>query len=326
MSQGFQCFYDAFGDIVVTDGVVVQPSSGAIFLVGTGQARGPIREGSENFWTPFGAAPGGTFVGGSGRNLLAAGLAALESGPEPPVGFYLPREPDTWRHDSGFYITRTGASAATIHDGTAVVAELTTGGTAPVGDYVATTYGEDTYNDSDPFTITVTAEDVGGGDLPTFFLNPTDGNAPDGDITVIDAANYELDADTDWTITVDPEGSAQLRYLGDVVAERADGSAFDPMGTYEAVEAEWDRNIQPDENDDPQPTAWSAIVQVRGRTPRSGFAYVIVTEDAGVVTAVDGPYFGALPTPPSGSTVVILAQSDGAGGLEQYHTGALIWP
>lgn len=324
MSQGFQCFYDAYGDMVVTDGVLIQPSSGTVILVGSGKTTAIPREDRENFWTPFPAAPGGTFVGGSGRNLVAEGLAALPSGPEPPVGFFRPNEPGFWRHEAGFVIEVTGASAATIHDGTDVVAELTTGGSAPVGDYVATTYGEDTYNAGDLFTITVTAEDAGGGDLPTFFLNITEGTAPDGDLTVTDAANYELDAD--WTITVDPAGTAQLRYLGDVVAERADGSAFDPMGVYVAVEAAWDWNMQPDENDDLQPTAWSAVVQVRGRTPRAGYAYIIVTEDAGVVTAVDAPRFGALPTPPSGSTVVPLAQSDGEGGLEQYHTGALIWP
>lgn len=322
-NNGLQCFFDAYGDVWTTDGVLIQPSTGVTILIGKGKNHVVPRSGTESFLTAFPVASGSTFAGGSGRNLVVTGLTEVESGPAMPIGFFRPQEPGFFRNLTGFEIEVVDATTATISDGTDVVA-IYSDAAAPVGEFVGTTYGEDTYNGGDPFTLTVEEEVTGGGALPTFFLNVTGGTVPTGDLTVIDAATYELDAD--WSLTIDAAGTAQLRYLGDVVAVRADGSGFDPLGTYEAVEAAWDWNMVPDEDEVDQPTPWSAIVEMRGRTPRAGFSYVIVHEDsAGTVTGVSGPFFGALPTLAVGEQLAILAQSDGLGGLEQYHTGALVW-
>ena len=67
---------------------------------------------------------GAEFIGGSGRNLICSG-----GGAGLPNGFFRPEIADAWRN-GGFYLEVTGASAATISDGTDVVAVLTTGGTA----------------------------------------------------------------------------------------------------------------------------------------------------------------------------------------------------
>ncbi|MEI7910011.1 MAG: hypothetical protein WCK77_10275, partial [Verrucomicrobiota bacterium] len=72
---------------------------------------------------------------------------------------------------------------------------------------------------------------------------------------------------------------------------------------------------------------WRAFLQVIPAIVRAGFAYVTVTEIAGALTAVAGPYFATdLPADDSTTIHVPFAQSDGLGGLVQLHTGMLCWP
>lgn len=323
MTAGFQCFYDAFGDLHVQDGLVCQVRTGVRIPVGSGAGfSATLASRARRDLTMVPSASGTTFVGGSGRNIFGTGLAMPVSGPVPPIGWFRPQEPGVYRAGI-FTLTVTGASAATIHDGTDVVAELTTGGTAPVGDYDATAYGETTYNASAAFTIAMAAEEA-GGDLPDYLLKVNAGSADVGTFEAVDAANYELVSDTDWTIVVDPSGSAELLYLTDVIAERAAGSPCSPEGPYVATALGMATyNLTAAEPVDGE--SWTAFVSVVGRLPRAGYVYLELIEDTGVLDAVNGPYFATALPADSGETYYFpLAQSDGT-AMEQFHIGALVW-
>ena len=113
--------------------------------MGSGQPLPPLLSAPDGSrFVPLAATAGGTLVGGSGRNLVTTGLTPSLSGPTVPVGIWTPQRPDVWTLGI-FTLTKTGSSAADISDGTNTVAILTTG-SAPVGSFVATSYGQTTYH------------------------------------------------------------------------------------------------------------------------------------------------------------------------------------
>ena len=325
MMSGFQCWADAWGNLHVTGGVVYQPSSGVKINVGSDggiPAEAPENSGDE--FVAVQAALGTVFIGGNGRNLVAAGLTPAVSGPDVPVGFFIPNEPGVYRL-GGFTLEVLGSSSATISDDTDVVAELTTGGTAPVGSYPSTSYGATTYNGGVAFTLTITAESGTVVAIPDADLTVSDGTAAEGVLSSVDASTYEVTGDTDWTIVLDPDGSAELRHLTDVIAIRTDGVGWNPAGVYEATALGMSTyNLTADEPVDGEP--WTATVRLRTRRPRAGMAYVHIVETAGVLSAVNGPFFGTMPTSATPDFYVPLAVSDGLGNVEQLHTGMLVWP
>lgn len=322
-SAGFQCWQDPWGDITVRDGVVMQPKTGAFFHVGTGEAMGealPAPDAAE--FLPTLAAQSGTFVGGSGRNMIATGVPARYSGADCPAGIYRHGEPDTYRLGA-FLLVVTGASAATISDGTDTVAILSSGGTAPVGNYASTTYGQTTYGEivggiPQAFTIAVAAESATPADLPGAMLTLSAGTAADGEFAAVDSQTWELVADTDWTIVVAADGTAELRNLTDVVATRAAGLAWSPAGMFEATSGGQD-----DYNGG---SAWFAHVTLIRSAGLAGTVYLEITETAGTVTGVGGPFFGTMPSPSGGVYPLAVAEFDGAGASEQFVTGAVLWP
>ena len=321
---GFQVWADAVGNLHVQAGVVIDPLSGVRIAVGSDDGqRGIFPDSSGGEFVAVQPAGGTICVGGNGRNLIATGLPFVASGPDLPVGIYLPNEPGVYRIGI-FTLTVSGASAAEIDDGTDVVAILTTGGTAPVGDYVATTYGEDTYNGGDAFTLDLAEESATHIAIPDAAMAISEGTAPAGTLEAVDAANWELVADTDWTIALAVDGTAELRYLTDVMAERSAGTGWNPAGIYEATALGMATyNLTTEEPVDGE--AWQAIVANQARRPRAGYVYLEIVEVAGELSAVNGPSFGTLPTATAGTYYVPLAISDGLGGIEQLHTGALIW-
>lgn len=319
MIPGFQCFFDPAGNFWVADGWVSQLRHGVRIAVGSGGEFSQIRAG---IWDgPFRlvpAASGGTCVGGSGRNLILSGLTPGPSGPALPVGIFGPQVPGAFGRGQ-FTLLVTGASAATISDGTATVAILSTGGTAPVGSYVATTYGKDTYHGGTAFTLAAVAEDGAPGSIPGGEISVSAGSAQTGTYAAAAADSYVSSSDSDWTLAIATDGSAAILEGAAVIATRATGSAYSPEGTYEATAA----GEAAHNGGEP----WRAFVQLIPVPPGAGFVYLKVTEAAGVLTAVTGPFFAA--ALPADSTVdfhIPLGQSDGAGGLEQIHTGLLIWP
>jgi hypothetical protein len=137
----------------------------------------------------------------------------------------------------GFTLEVTGASAATISDGVDVVAELTSGGDAPGGSYVATTYGETTYNGGAAFTLTGEKETGWPGTPNNLDVVISGGTAVGGSYTTTDGVIFVSDVDADWTITLNADGSAEMAYDGTVVALRASGPIDDPCGIYESTTA-----------------------------------------------------------------------------------------
>ena len=315
---GFTVFTDPNGDLYVVDGIVAQLKTGVRLSVGSGLGFSPISPSlPAGDFVPVSSAISATFVGGSGRNLVATGLAIPLSGAIPPVGLFIPGRPDFFNFGA-FTIGVAGASSATMTDDTDIVAELTSGGTAPVGNYAATAYGKTTYNGGADFTIAVALEIAGGGAIPDHLWTVNAGTAPGGTFTADDSANFTDSSDTDWTIVVNADGTADLIYDGTTMASRSGGSNLAPDGPFTATQDGMDAY------NDGEP--WTAFVTVSPRPPRAGFVYVKITESAGVLTNTEGPYF-ATSLPADSSTVfnVPIAQCDGS-NIEQFHTGLLLWP
>jgi hypothetical protein len=324
MSDGFACVFDRQGNVTVSEGLVFQPKTGVRRRVAGGGAFSPLskdRSGAE--FSAVVAATAGIFVGGSGRNIISAGLPVPASGPMPPIGFFRPSFPGSWKIGV-FTLTVSGPSAAVISDGTDDVAELTSGGTAPVGSYVATAYGETTYNDGDPFTLTVTAEGGSVG-IPDARVIISAGSAQAGSYLATDDANYESEDDADWTIVIASDGTAELQYMGDAMATRAAGSLTDPSGLYEANALGMSSyNLTDAEPIDGEP--WNAVVDILGKTPRVGWVYLEITETAGTLISVAGPFFASsLPANAGDVYVFPLAYSDGY-SIRKEHSGTIIWP
>ena len=319
MIAGFQSFSDSNGNLWVADGWVSQLRSGMRIAVGTGQPLPPLlRAPDGSRFMASAAASGGTFVGGSGRNLTSTGLTPSLSGPPLPVGIWTPRRPNVWAL-SIFTLTVTGLSAATISDGTNDVAILTAGGTAPVGSFVATSYGQTTYNSGSAFTLAVAAEAGGPGIVPSYAVSISVGTARADTYAPSSAIDYAAAGDANWTILVNSDGSADLKHSGTTIATRAAGSDCEPGGVFEA-------------NSTGQTTynsgnPWRAFVQVMPAAVRAGFGYLTVTEVAGVLSTVAGPFFAtALPSDTSTVFHPAIVLSDGLGGISQIISGPLIWP
>jgi hypothetical protein len=323
--MGFQCSYDRFGDIVMADGVVVQPRTGARFSVGAGTRTAGVYagRGNEEIILATGAR-GGTFLGGSGNAMISSGLVAGLSSGRKPTGFFRPISPGIWMV-GGFVLTVTGSSAATISDGTGIVANLTTGGTAPVGDYDSTSYGATHYNGGTAFTLAVAGE-AGAGGFPSAMVEVTAGTVQTGTFESVDQWNYESVDDADWTISVAADGSADLLHLTDVIATRPAGnSPANPAGIYAATTAgKAVFNLTAEEPIDGEP--FDVLVGLVGRVPRVGYVYLELEEDAGDLVAVRGPFFGAtLPAPSGDLYYVEIAYSDGF-AMRQDQLGTIIWP
>ena len=317
MIAGFQTFADINGNLWVADGWVAQLRGGVRLPVGAGQDLPPL------FSSPDGAryaalreTRGGTFVGGSGRNLVTTGLTPAASGPAVPVGIWAPKRPDVWTLGI-FTLTKTGSSAANISDGTNTVASLTTG-SAPVGYYVATSYGQTTYHAGSPFTIAAATEQGAPGSLPAAFCSVSAGTAQGGNYTASSAIAGASATDANWTILVNSDGSADLKHSGTVLASRTGGNPCEMAGVYEANSA--------GKTGYNSGAAWRAFFQVIPAAVRAGFVYLTLTETSAVLSAVAGPFFAtALPADSSTVFHVPIAQSDGLGGLVQLHSGLLLW-
>ncbi|MEO5712984.1 MAG: hypothetical protein ABIT37_05810 [Luteolibacter sp.] len=228
MKVSFQCQHDARGDLWMCDGTVIDRGTGAFFPVGDGDPLGGGLVGAtaetmaETAEIP--SVIDMVFLGGSGSNVIVSGLAALD-------GFYRFYRPGMWKKGD-FLLEVTGPSAATISDETDVVAELTTGGDAPGGSFVATTYGEDTYNASVGFTLTAVKERGWPGGFVDLDVTISDGTAVGGRFSTTDGVNFVSVLDADWTFVLNADGTADFSYDGTVIATRAAGPPDDPCGGY----------------------------------------------------------------------------------------------
>lgn len=233
MSEMHQVSVDARGDLIAADGVVIDRSNGEVFIVGVndghaGPLGGPAPHLDDAQEIP--RTTGSTLLGGSGRNVIITGHGGVLD------GIYRPGRPGFWIKGA-FVLEVTTSSDATVRDATDVIATLSTGGLAPAGSYVASSYGETTYNSSAAFSLTGTKEDGWPGTPNNIEVTISEGTAMGGDYTTTDGINYVSAADSDWSIIVNEDGSADFKYLSEIIASRAAGDGFDPCGEYAATEA-----------------------------------------------------------------------------------------
>ena len=207
---------------------------------GGGIFTGNLPEPIFSFYTAAQQPMGTSFVGGSGRNFTATGLA----GGAAPNGWWRPTIAGQFVNGD-FTLTVTAPGAATISDASDVIAILSTGTAAPAGSYASTTYGADTYNSAAAFTLVLTAEIAGGGALPSVLISVGAGTAQGGIYNATSIGNYTSAVDSNWTLVVDSSGSAQLRHLATVMATRAAGEGDDPSGAFVAEAAGFFYNPQP---------------------------------------------------------------------------------
>ena len=317
MTSGFQVFSDPFGNLWCADGYVAQLKNGVRLPVGSGAEFSGVLADARGVFTPASATSSGTFVGGSGRGLVSTGIVPTGSGPAVPVGLWRPARPNVYVLGK-FTLTVTGPSAATISDGTNTVAGLSAGGTAPVGAFLSTSYGQTTYNGGTVFTLTFVVEQGAPGTIQTYAASVSDGSGYAGIFSAVTAVTWVGATDSNWTIVVNSDGTADLIHSGTILASRSAAGNCDASGVYEANAAGMTAYNSG--------AAWRAYLQVVPVAPRSGFVYVKVSETAGVLTSVSGPFLAtALPANTSTDFYVPVALSDGLGGLLQIHTGLLIW-
>lgn len=346
MMAGFQCFYDAWGNLHVQGGIVMDIKTGAKFYVGGGGASSALSETPSDDLTMATAALTTSFVGGSGRNIFSAGLAPRYSGAPTPIGWWMAANPGVWRAGI-FRLVQPSTGDPYITDGTDTVATWVTGtGTAPAGDYDSTTYGTTTYGEivemvAQPFTLTVTSEGGYPVAIPDATAVVSEGTAQGGTYEFAsgtyadESATYDHESAAGWSIEVDPDGTARITDGTDVVAIRDNGTeagdAISPAGVYSSTAYgadtyNWVTADPEDEDAVDEGVPFTVQVSLVGRKPRAGTVYLKLTEDAGALASVDDPAFGSLPASSAPDYYVALAECDGMGGIEQLHTGMLVWP
>jgi hypothetical protein len=249
MRPGFTIYVDAKGDLYAAEGTVISRDSGEVFIVAApaetsdgliGLLADHFRDAAE-----LPSAENAIFLGGSGRNLIITGLADF-------AGIWTPGRPGFWKLGD-FVLEVTGSSAATISDATDVIAILSTGGTAPVGDFDSTSYGEGAYNGSTPFVLVAVGEDGWPGALPDLEVEISAGTALGGTYTAVDAVTYEAASDPDWAFDIASDGTAEMLYDGTAMAARASGLEDDPCGLYVATPD--GERLNPEPLDDEEGTA-----------------------------------------------------------------------
>lgn len=306
----FTVFWMPTGDIACMDGSVIDMASGTVYPVGFGTMAGAVI-GDYLAAGQMPMAMGSTFLGGSGRNLIATGFPDVVSGLQAPNGFWTPGRDDEWI-SGDFKVAITGVSTAEITDGTDIVANWSSG-SFPAGTYTATTYGETTYNAGNPFDITIAAEGTGDAFGVTATPNATGPTA----LNMTATSNVTW-TDSGWTLTVNSDGTADIDDGTDTVATREAAGNFDPAGAY----ASTTYGATTYTSGDP----FAYFVNPVRRAPNEGFIYLHLTLSSGLLTGADGPFFESyLPTPDADNYYVPIARITSTGAVEQFHAGALLF-
>ena len=315
MAAPFQIYNNSLGDLICLDGVVSQIATGVRLRVGAGDLF------YSNDPTSDGRPQGSTHIGGSGRNLVAVSLHGCEL---PMIdGIFIPGRPSLWHN--GIYTL--DAIAGTISDGTGVI--LTFGGAPanlPVGTWTSTPYGDaTTHAGRGAWQATTARECAIPAPIPDASLAVATTTIPPGTLVATDVAHYTHATAPDWTLTVHADGSADYSFQATPMATRPAGNPLDPSGRYfstPAGAAAYNLTDLEPVNGEP----FSLFIQRASAPTVAGFAYLKITEWAGVLTAAAGPFFAPeLPASAGGIYYVPIAQSNGLGGIEQLHTGTLAW-
>lgn len=324
--EQFQCNIDRDGNLWVASGWVYKstyqqlresgadPNLGLASIAGQGM---PMFDGM----SATGPAAA-TFIGGSGRLLIATPSVTLGNpdAVEAILGFYTPDWSDAFRSvmNNAATLVFTSTTAAEISDGTNVVAAWASGADAPLGVYAATTYGRDTYNDGTAFNITITEELTGGRVPAAADLQILAGTAVGGGYFPSGAQTFAND-NSNWTIVIDSDGVAELKYLTNVVATRIETDRWDdPSGTYESTTygaTNYNGGV-----------AWTARCTRRNAWPRTGYAILQLNMSGTSLESVSKPFFAtSIPTNTATEIYFPLFVSNGSTIAQQLHQGMLVW-
>jgi hypothetical protein len=324
MASQFAAYIDADGNLWMDAGTVQAFHSTTVFFrVGSGEGQILVSAPSIERSDLRQVARSTSMQGGSGRNVRVSGGPG---GTTVPVGFFPPAGPDSFIGPRGAVITFTpGDGSAELHNGTDVLATLPPGGTtiAPYGTFSSTPYG-DTLNGGAPFTIDVSYE--GSADpfpARSANVNVYAGTAQGDGYTRTGWQSWESAADPSWTLAIDGLGEGEMSDGTDIVARRdADASKlYDPSGTWNATLYGMATYHAAD--------AWLAEVTLMSGSPVAGSLYVELVLDIGTneLLSVNGPFFAAVvpPNVPSEFAYVLIAVSDGFGGIDQVQEGPIYW-
>jgi hypothetical protein len=233
----FACFIDADGNIWAGPGVVIAiQGSTDTFDVG-GPGRVMADAGAFDDFQPA-AETVAQFMGGNGTNLIAESGSALAA--VMPFDRFRAVAPNVWACEGCPELTITwdpADGAAIMEDGDDIVATAAAGTPVPrSASFVATTYGEDTYNGGSPFDLFISYEgaadpwpprnaSVVWGDAAT---------AQGGEFVRTGWQSWVSDEDPDWTLELDGSGAGEISDATDVVATRAADASrlYNPAGEW----------------------------------------------------------------------------------------------
>ena len=309
----FQCYIDTLGNLVCNGGYVIDLTAGTTtFEVIGGDPVLPVEsiEATRNA-----SPPNMVFLGGGGGNVLSDGAV---TGTLAPIGWFRRIDVDTWVDPVGNELVADyGTGTAEILSGANVIADCASIGTlAPTGVFTSTTYGEDTYNGGSAFTLTLT--DDGAQRSSKAQVSFVTGSAQSGLYTLTDWHVWTSDDDSDFALTTNTDGTAQISDTTDVIAERDAQSPDSPSGVFlSTTYGETTYN-------DGEP--FRASVSLIPATPRIGYVYVQLTLSSGTLTAVSELIFDtSLPANSATLEVVPIAYSDGNGSVIQIQQGPIIF-
>lgn len=325
--EQFECRIDRYGNLMVSSGFVYQHSSQALKESGADPNLGLAPSAGMSF-VPGMASTGprtAAYIGGSGRLLIATPSTALDN-PDAEtaiLGFFAPDWLDYWKSVANQSATLevTTTTDAMIYDGTNIVAQWASGADAPLGVYAATTYGKNTYNAGSAFNITVTEELTGGRSPAPVEVEFSAGTAQGGRYSPNAAQSWRHNVN-DWTLVMDGDGVAEIKYQGNVVATRIDPDLWiwdDPGGAFQST-TYGATNFN-------SGNAFTATAKQINAFPRSGYAIVPCTIDTGVLQSVGKPYFStSIPANTSTKLYLPVFYSNGSTIAQQLHTGMLFIP
>lgn len=146
----------------------------------------------------------------------------------------------------------------------------------------------------------------------------TSGTAQSGNYTETDWLTWTSNDDSDFTITVNNDGTADFADATNVIAERSAAIERQPQGVYAST------TYGADTYNDGAP--FTVTVGYTPPNPLAVWVWVEIAISGGNFNGASGPFIGAsLPTNASHRRVIPLFYTDGNGVAKQIENGPIIW-
>jgi hypothetical protein len=169
------------------------------------------------------------------------------------------------------------------------------------------------YNDG-TYDITVTVET----NRSTITTTATSGAVQVGNFVETDWLTWTSEDDSDFTVTVNNDGTADLSDATDIIASRATELIRQPQGIYQSTSYGADTYNNG--------AAFLFTIGNAPAMPQYSFVWVEIELLAGAFVAATGPFIGAsLPANSATLEVYPIGFSNGSGVVKQIHEGPIIW-